>query len=94
MKTLFVGFIFFFGLIFTNRAQSDALYSQYMFNQFTINPGYAGSRDALSCVLLYRSQWVGLDGAPNTVNISAHSPFKGKNMALGMNIVLDEIEDV
>ncbi len=73
------------------QAQSDALYSQYMFNQFTINPAYAGSRDALSGVLLYRTQWVGLDGAPNTVNLSAHSPFKSKNMALGVNIVLDEI---
>lgn len=76
---------------FIVRAQSDALYSQYMFNQFTINPAYAGSRDALSSVLLYRSQWVGLEGAPNTVNLSAHSPFKAKNMALGVNVVLDEI---
>ena len=76
---------------FSIKAQSDALYSQYMFNQFTINPAYAGSRDALSAVLLYRTQWVGLEGAPNTVNLSAHSPFHAKNMALGVNVVLDEI---
>ena len=76
---------------FSIKAQSDALYSQYMFNQFTINPAYAGSRDALSAVLLYRTQWVGLEGAPNTVNLSAHSPFQAKNMALGVNVVLDEI---
>ncbi len=72
-------------------AQQDALYSQYMFNQFTINPAYAGSRNSLSSVLLYRSQWVGLDGAPNTMNFSIHSPFSGRNMALGMNFIIDEI---
>ena len=79
------------GSCFSFKAQSDALYSQYMFNQFTINPAYAGSRDALSGVLLYRTQWVGFEGAPNTVNLSAHSPFRGNNMALGVNVVLDEI---
>ena len=72
-------------------AQSDALYSQYMFNQFTINPAYAGSRDALSTVLLYRSQWTGLEDAPKTVNVSAHSPFHRKNMALGVNFMMDEL---
>ena len=74
-------------------AQSDALYSQYMFNQFTINPAYAGSRDALSTVLLYRSQWTGLEDAPKTVNVSAHSPFHRKNMALGVNFMMDEGQD-
>jgi len=79
-------------LLTTNvNAQQDALYSQYMFNQFTINPAYAGSRNSLSSVLLYRSQWVGLDGAPNTMNFSIHSPFSGRNMALGMNFIIDEI---
>lgn len=62
-----------------------------MFNQFTINPAYAGSRDALSTVLLYRSQWTGLEDAPKTVNVSAHSPFHRKNMALGINFMMDEL---
>ncbi len=73
------------------NAQSDALYSQYMFNQFTVNPAYAGSRDALSTVLLYRNQWTGVDNAPKTINFSAHSPFHKKNVALGMNVMMDEI---
>ena len=73
------------------KAQSDALYSQYMFNQFTLNPAYAGSRDALSAVLLYRNQWTGIENAPKTINFSAHSPFHKKNVALGMNIMMDQI---
>lgn len=78
-------------LMNTVSAQQEALYSQYMFNQFTINPAYAGTRNALSSVLLYRSQWAGLDGAPNTMNFSIHSPFSGRNMALGLNFIFDEI---
>jgi len=78
-------------LCINGYAQSDALYSQYMFNQFTVNPAYAGSRDALSTVFLYRNQWTGVDDAPSTINFSAHSPFHKKNVALGMNVMVDEI---
>ena len=72
-------------------AQQDALYSQYMFNQFTINPAYAGTRNSFSSVLLFRNQWSGLSGAPNTLNFSVHTPFSGKEMALGLNFIADEI---
>ncbi len=72
-------------------AQQDALFSQYMFNPFAINPGYAGSRDAVSGVLLHRNQWVGLDGAPKTTTLALHSPFKGKHFALGFNAFNESI---
>ena len=72
-------------------SQQDALYSQYMFNQFTINPAYAGTRNSMSGVLLYRSQWIGMSDAPKTVNLSIHSPFRGKKMALGFNLITDEL---
>jgi type IX secretion system PorP/SprF family membrane protein len=72
-------------------AQQDALYSQYMFNQFTINPAYAGSREALSGVLLHRAQWVGIDGAPSTTTLSLHSKLKGKKVALGFNMYNDQL---
>ena len=81
-------FIFISSLIY---AQQDALYSQYMFNQFTINPAYAGSRNSISSVLLYRNQWTGLSGAPKTVNFSVHSPFSNNSMALGLNFIAEEI---
>ena len=72
-------------------SQQDALYSQYMFNQFTINPAYAGSRESFSSVLLYRNQWTGLDGAPSTLNFSMHSPFSDQKMAIGLNFIVDNI---
>jgi len=72
-------------------AQQDALFSQYMFNPFAINPAYAGSRNSLSGVLLARKQWAGFAGAPTTGTFAVHSPFKGKNFALGFNAIAEEI---
>lgn len=70
--------------------QQDAQYTQYMYNTLSINPAYAGSRDVLSFVGLYRTQWVGLDGAPDTFTASLHSPL-GEKVGLGLNITNDEI---
>jgi len=80
-------------LLFSNRieAQQDAIYSQYMFNPFMINPAYAGSRDALSGVLLFRQQWVGIDGAPSTQTFSMHSPIGNTKLAGGLNVINDAI---
>jgi type IX secretion system PorP/SprF family membrane protein len=72
-------------------SQQDALYSQYMFNPFAINPAYAGSRDATSAVILFRQQWVGIEGAPVTQTFSIHSPFAKQKMALGLNVFNDQI---
>ena len=72
-------------------AQQDAMYSQYMFNPFAVNPAYAGSRSSLSGVVLGRKQWAGIEGAPTTGTFAVHSPFKGKNFALGFNAILDKI---
>lgn len=57
-------------------AQQDAQYTQYMFNTMSVNPAYAGSRGQLSIAALYRSQWVGLDGAPKTQTLNLHSPIR------------------
>jgi type IX secretion system PorP/SprF family membrane protein len=73
------------------QAQQIALYSQYMFNPFTINPAYAGSRSAFSAVMLYRNQWVGMAGAPQSSSLSIHTPLEGKNIGLGFNVINDKI---
>jgi len=71
------------------NAQQDAIYSQYMFNPFAINPAYAGSRDAMSGVLLMREQWRGIEGAPSTQTFSVHAPISKQKMALGLNLFND-----
>ncbi len=73
------------------NAQQDPHYTQYMYNTMSINPAYAGSTGSLQALLLYRSQWVGVDGAPETQNFSVHSPLRNEKMGLGLNIVNDEL---
>src|SRR5687768_16528839 len=56
-------------------AQQKAMYTQYMFNGLALNPAYSATDDALSISCLFRQQWVGLEGAPNTQTVSLHSPI-------------------
>jgi len=77
---------------FSGNAQQDPQYTQYMYNTQVINPAYAGSRNVLSFGLLYRTQWVGLDGAPKTATLTADTPIGYyDDMGLGLSIVRDEI---
>ncbi len=82
---------FFMCLIKLSFSQQDPQYSQYMFNPLVLNPAYAGSREVLSSVLLYRNQWVNMDGAPLTVTASINSPLKKKKMGLGFHVISDKI---
>jgi type IX secretion system PorP/SprF family membrane protein len=90
MKTILTALII---LIATTLfAQQDALFSQYMFNKMAINPAYAGSRELLTADVLYRYQWVNIDGAPKTLSASIHSPLNNPKLALGFNIYNDVIK--
>lgn len=75
------------------NAQFDSQYGLNMFNHMAINPGYAGSKDAVSLVLIGREQWMGFDGAPTTQVFSIHSPFKLFNAkhGAGLSITNDKI---
>ncbi|WP_084708803.1 PorP/SprF family type IX secretion system membrane protein [Siansivirga zeaxanthinifaciens] len=73
------------------NAQQDPQYTQYMYNTMSVNPGYAGQREALSITGLFRTQWVGIDGAPRTQTLGVHSPLNNDNLGLGLSIVNDAL---
>ncbi|MTG99312.1 type IX secretion system membrane protein PorP/SprF [Myroides albus] len=73
------------------QAQQDPQFTQYMYNPSNINPAYTGSRGNLSVFGQYRAQWVGLDGAPKTANISVETPIEGSRVGLGINFMNDRI---
>ena len=75
------------------NAQQDPQYTQYMYNMNVINPAYAGSVEGIGVGLLYRNQWVGLEGAPTTGTINIHSSI-GKNVGLGISVISDDIGPV
>jgi len=78
-------------LAFDLQAQQDAKFNQYMFNPLGINPAYAGSREVLSVVGLWRNQWVGIAGAPVTETFAIHGPLVKRKMGLGFQVTNDKI---
>ncbi|WP_190811529.1 type IX secretion system membrane protein PorP/SprF [Flagellimonas sp. S3867] len=81
--------VFGFGIMV--QAQQDAQYTQYMYNTVSVNPAYAGSRGHLSIAGLYRNQWLGLDGAPETQTLNIHTPLGYRGVGLGISVVNDKI---
>jgi len=72
-------------------AQQDPGYTQYMYNPLTVNSAYAGSTETLEAVLIHRSQWVGIDGAPSTQSFTVHSPLANDKIGLGFSAVNDNL---
>ena len=53
-------------------SQQLPYFSQYMFNNYFINPAVAGSEENAVLSLSLRNQWLGFKGAPSTQTLSIH----------------------
>lgn len=71
--------------------QQEAQFTNYMYNTINVNPAYAGSRGVLSVFGLYRTQWVGLEGAPDTGTFSINTPIENTRLGVGLSFVTDKI---
>ncbi|WP_345273927.1 type IX secretion system membrane protein PorP/SprF [Flaviramulus aquimarinus] len=75
-------------------AQQDPQFTQYMYNMSVINPAYATAEEGiLNLGGLYRTQWVGIEGAPKTGSFFAHTPINDK-IEMGISFTNDNIGDV
>jgi type IX secretion system PorP/SprF family membrane protein len=72
-------------------AQQKTQFTQYMFNGLVINPATAGSDQALSLTFIERKQWAGVENAPETQTLSAHTLFKKTKTGIGLTLVNDKI---
>ncbi len=90
MKKIFISIILIL-LSIKAQSQQEPQYTQYMYNPTLVNPAYAGSKGYTSIYGLYRAQWVGLDGAPQTINLSVNKPISASNLGYGVSIVKDRI---
>lgn len=93
MKKIYLASMLIVMLSIDMHAQQDPHYTQYMYNMNVMNPAYAGSKENLALGLLYRQQWVNVEGAPKTATLSMHSPV-GKNVGLGLSVISDKIGPV
>lgn len=80
-----------FGILLLASANAQQLpqYTQYMLNEFAINPAVAGKEEFADVRSNNRYQWVGITDAPRTYMLTVHGPMKLKNMGLGMNLFTD-----
>ena len=79
-------------LPFKGKAQQDAQYTNYMYNTQMVQPAYVGSRGYTTITALARTQWVDLEGAPETTTISFDTPIgKNDNMGIGASLFTDKI---
>ena len=90
-------YISFFFLVFmlnlTVKGQQDPQYTNNMHYKLGVNPGYAGAEKAISGLILNRYQWVGFEGAPETLVFSVDATIEafGAPGGIGINIVSDKL---
>ncbi len=76
--------IFVFIIIgFVANAQQLPHYSNYMVNDYAINPAVGGSNSFFEGKSNNRYQWIGITDAPRTYILSIHGPTKSLNVGLG-----------
>lgn len=81
MKWKFLLLVFVFGLAQKTFAQQRPHYTQYVLNNFIINPAVAGIENYTDVKISHRHQWVGLQDAPVTTYLTIHGPLKKSDYA-------------
>ncbi len=89
-------FYFLFLSIFITLAAFGQQDPQFSFNretQLVVNPGFAGSNEAITGLILNRYQWSGFEGAPKTLLFSVETTANifGGRSGVGLNIISDEL---
>ena len=75
------------------KAQQDPQFSQNMFNHMTVNPAFAGQQNRWVVSGIYRNQWQGMEGAPETYALNVDGALRiGKtNGGVGLNMLSDKL---
>jgi len=72
-------------------AQQLPQFSQYLLNDYAVNPAVAGSRDALEIRSNNRLQWTGIQDAPRTYTLSFSDPIANGKMGIGAYLFTDVV---
>jgi type IX secretion system PorP/SprF family membrane protein len=76
MKLRLPGILLLTLLTIAASAQQRPHYTQYILNEFIINPAVAGIENYTDVKLSHRHQWIGLQDAPVTTYFTIHGPLK------------------
>ncbi|MRT91890.1 type IX secretion system membrane protein PorP/SprF [Ancylomarina sp. 16SWW S1-10-2] len=72
-------------------AQENILFTNYNNNKVFINPAFSGSTPYMEVAMGYHKQWTGVDGAPKSAILSAHTPLNNRPIGIGTMIYSNEI---
>ncbi len=61
------------------KAQQRPHYTQYILNNYILNPAISGIENYTDVKLSARDQWMGLNGAPRTAYLTIHGPLGKKD---------------
>lgn len=73
------------------QAQVKPGFAHFNWNPMPFNCAFAGNDEALNLTMSSRVMWTGIDGAPRTHNLSAHTPLLNSPISLGVMFYRDEI---
>ncbi len=90
MKKLIFSLVCAFGFL-TLAAQQEHQYTQWMHSKLTINPAYAGANFSPCLTGLYRNQWVGLEGSPETQQLSYDMSLNNDRVGIGANLYRNSV---
>jgi len=105
MKKIYFVLLFFFSFSLISFAQQDAQFTQNMFTNMFVNPGYAGINKQICLTTLFRQQWTGFTdtytdasgqqqthkGAPQTILLSVDAPIRVLRGGIGLSIYSDKL---
>lgn len=72
-------------------SQQEPMYTQNNFDRLVFNPAYAGSSGWIVNSFKHRTQFTGVEGAPQTQMFTIHAPWQIKSMGFGGKIVNDKL---
>ena len=68
-------------------AQQEEQFTQFMYYKVGFNPAVAGSEESAVISGLVRSQWLGMEGAPQTQLLTFNMPLFNQRVGIGANVV-------
>jgi len=86
MKRFFYLFLFVAFTYTVSNAQHEAHYTHFMYTKQLLNPGYVGSKGSPNLMGLYRKQWIGFEGAPESQLVTFNTPFFDPRVGFGVAV--------
>ncbi len=93
MKRFFYLFLFVTFVWTTSNAQQEAHYTHFMYTKQLLNPAYVGSSGTANFLGLYRKQWIGFNGAPESQLLTFNTPFFDQRVGFGVAVAHQEDGD-